>query len=289
MTSNGKQVFQGVQYHGETVMGIKQFSAPYTYQDGLVNEARLIHIFKGQSSLICAGKTLSLKAGDTLLMKADNFINRWLDNGQCRDVEFVGVRLTQPHIQKLYQNNPPETFAFVSAKPEAFDVTPRVLVSQSTLLKSYFTTLKHYIECSDMMTDLLIGLKIQELLELFACTETSGQIRALLAELFVPNQPLLQEVVQTHLFSPLKVEELAFLCHMSTSTFNRKFKHVYGMSANKYLIAKRLERASLLIKTTDRSVTDVALECGFEELSYFSRVFKQHFRLTPSQLRKAAG
>ncbi|MCG7546771.1 AraC family transcriptional regulator [Pseudoalteromonas sp. Of7M-16] len=289
MTSTGKQVFQGAQYQGETVMGIKQFSAPYTYQDGLVNEARLIHIFKGQSSLICAGKTLSLKAGDTLLMKADNFINRWLDNGHCGDVEFVGVRLTQLHIQKLYQNNPLETFAFVGAKPEAFDVVPRVLVSQSTLLKSYFTTLKHYIECSSMMTDSLIGLKIQELLELFACIETSGEIPALLAELFVPNQPMLQEVVQTHLFSPLKVEELAFLCHMSASTFNRKFKQVYGMSANKYLVAKRLERASLLIKTTDRSVTDVALECGFEELSYFSRVFKQHFQLTPSQLRKSTG
>ena len=94
--------------------------------------------------------------------------------------------------------------------------------------------------------------------------------------LFVSKQPKLQEVVKAHLFTPLKVEELAFLCHMSESTF----------SPTKYFISKRLEKAEQLVRKTDKSFTEIALDCGFEEISYFSRVFKQHFDVSPSQMRK---
>lgn len=96
----------------------------------------------------------------------------------------------------------------------------------------------------------------------------------------------MQEAVKAHLFTPLKVEELAFLCHMSESTFSRKFKQVFGATPTKYFISRRLEKAEQLVRKTDKSFTEIALDCGFEEISYFSRVFKQHFDVSPSQMRK---
>ncbi|KZN68252.1 hypothetical protein N473_07450 [Pseudoalteromonas luteoviolacea CPMOR-1] len=285
MTSEHKPVLQTLRYDSQVVMGLMQFSAPYTYQDGLVNEARLIHIFKGQSSLICAGKSLSLKAGDTLLMKADNFINRWLESPQSNAVEFVGVRLTQSLIQSIYEGSLPEKFVGTHSNLKSSESGSAAVISNHTLLTGYFTLLKQYITQPDM-TDCLIALKVQELIELIMQVDGSNQITPLLSELFLSNQPKLQQVVQAHLYSPLKVEEMAFLCHMSTSTFNRKFKQVYGTSANKYLVLTRLEKAEQLINTTNKRVTDIAFECGFEELSYFSRAFKQHFNITPSELRK---
>ncbi|KZN49848.1 helix-turn-helix domain-containing protein [Pseudoalteromonas luteoviolacea] len=287
MTSEHKPVLKTLYYDSQVVMGLRQFSAPFTYQDGLVNEARLIHIFKGQSSLICAGKTLSLKAGDTLLMKADNFINRWLDSPQGNAVEFVGVRLTQSLIQSIYKNSLPERFVGTHLNLKSSESGSAAVISNHKLLTGYFTLLKQYIAQPDDMTDSLIALKVQELIELIIQADSSSQVTPLLSELFLPNQPKLQQVVQAHLYSPLKVDEMAFLCHMSTSTFNRKFKQVYGTSANKYLVLKRLEKAEQQINTTNKRITDIALECGFEELSYFSRAFKQHFNITPTELRKA--
>ncbi|AOT07631.1 helix-turn-helix domain-containing protein [Pseudoalteromonas luteoviolacea] len=287
MTPEHKAVLKTLRYNAQVVVGLRQFSAPFTYQDGLVNEARLIHIFKGQSSLICAGKTISLKPGDTLLMKADNFINRWLDSPQGNAVEFVGVRLTQSFIQSIYQNTLPQRFVGAHSNLNDSHCGSAAVLPKHTLLNGYFTLLKQYVSQPDDITETLIVLKIQELIELIMQVDVSDQITSLLSELFIPNQPKLQQVVQTHLYSPLKVEEMAFLCHMSTSTFNRKFKQVYGTSANKYLVIKRLEKAAQLINTTNDRVTDIALECGFEELSYFSRAFKQHFNVTPTELRKA--
>ncbi|KID57540.1 hypothetical protein JF50_10150 [Pseudoalteromonas luteoviolacea] len=286
MTSEHTPVLKTLRYNAQVVMGLRQFSAPLTYQDGLVNEARLIHIFKGQSSLICAGKTISLEPGDTLLMKADNFINRWLDSPQGNAVEFVGVRLTQSLIQSIYEKSLPEKFVSNYSYMGGSRCDSAAVIPKHTLLNGYFTLLKQYIAQPDGITDTLIALKIQELIELIIQVDVNGQFTPLLSELFLPKQPKLQKVVQAHLYSPLKVEEMAFLCHMSTSTFNRKFKQVYGTSANKYLVLKRLEKAEQLINTTNERVTDIALECGFEELSYFSRAFKKHFNITPSELRK---
>ncbi|KZN61243.1 helix-turn-helix domain-containing protein [Pseudoalteromonas luteoviolacea] len=285
MPSTQNAVFNGIQYHGQTVMGLRKFNAPYTYQDGLVNEARIVHVFKGQSSLICAGKAFSLSAGDTLLMKSDNFINRWQESDQGNTVEFAGVRLTQSFVQQLYLDSLPSRVNVNRVEQNTVG-TSAIVLPDTTLLASYFASIKGYISQSDLITETLVALKIQELIELIIASDSSGTVLALLNELFVPSQPVLQQVVKTHLYTPLKVEEMAFLCHMSASTFNRKFKQVYGTSANKYLIKKRLEKAQQLLKLTDKSVTEVALECGFEELSYFSRIFKQHYQVTPSQLRK---
>lgn len=47
-----------------------------------------------------------------------------------------------------------------------------------------------------------------------------------------------------------------------------------------------LKKAEQLVRKTDKSFTEIALDCGFEEISYFSRVFKQHFDVSPSQMRK---
>lgn len=103
--------FVGIKYKNQTVWGIKTFSAPMTYQDSLVNEVRLLHVIKGNSSLVCSGKTLSLKAGDTLLMKADNFINQWLEQDGKNAVEFIGFRFTRSLVQELYQNEFPSSLS----------------------------------------------------------------------------------------------------------------------------------------------------------------------------------
>ncbi|OCQ23663.1 hypothetical protein A7985_06895 [Pseudoalteromonas luteoviolacea] len=288
MSSSQDAMFTGIQYNDQTVMGLRRFNAPFTYQDELVDEARIVHVFKGQSALICAGEAFSLKAGDTLLMKSDNFINRWLEDARGNSVEFVGVRLTQSFIQQLYQASLPNMIGTNQAK-EGLEASSAVVLPDSKLLSSYFTLLKAYILQSNLMTNKLVDLKVQELIELIISTDRSGRVLALLNQLFIPSQPALQKVVNAHLYTPLKVDEMAFLCHMSASTFNRRFKQVYGTSANKYLIGKRLEKARQLIKLTDKSVTSIAIECGFEELSYFSRAFKQQYQVTPSQLRKHTG
>lgn len=124
-------------------------------------------MIKGNSSLVCSGKTLSLKAGDTLLMKADNFINQWLEQVGKNAVEFIGFRFTRSLIQELYQNEFPSSLSSNSlSEAEANDDESAVVISDSLLLSAFFRSVQQYTADQERLTDAIITLKVKELIEL---------------------------------------------------------------------------------------------------------------------------
>ena len=84
----------------------------------------------------------------------------------------------------------------------------------------------------------------------------------------------------------LKIEEFAKMSHRSLSTFKRDFQNHYSKSPGKWLLSKRLDYAATLLVNNLSNVSQVAFESGFEDVSHFSRVFKQKFNQSPSRYRK---
>jgi len=89
--------------------------------------------------------------------------------------------------------------------------------------------------------------------------------------------------VVSHFDGPLRLEDVAAAAQVSTFHFHRLFKAVVGETLAQFVKRQRLERALYLLShTPGRSLTDVALQCGFSSSSDFSRSFKQHYGLPPS-------
>src|SRR5438552_387265 len=82
---------------------------------------------------------------------------------------------------------------------------------------------------------------------------------------------------------PLDVEGLAAIACVSKAHFIRTFKSTFGETPHRYLQRRRVERAMYLLRTTDRSVTDVCMQVGFSSLGTFSRTFRDIVGETPSQ------
>jgi AraC-like DNA-binding protein len=87
---------------------------------------------------------------------------------------------------------------------------------------------------------------------------------------------------------PLDVAELARVAHTSPAHFIRTFKETFGETPHRYLQRRRLERAMHLLRETDRSVTDICFEVGFNSLGTFSRTFRSIVGASPSAYRDAA-
>jgi transcriptional regulator GlxA family with amidase domain len=85
---------------------------------------------------------------------------------------------------------------------------------------------------------------------------------------------------------PLDVTTLAAVACVSESTFIRSFKAVFGETPHRYLQRRRIERAMYLLRTTDKSVTQVCMECGFASLGSFSRTFSDIVGQSPSEFRR---
>ena len=89
--------------------------------------------------------------------------------------------------------------------------------------------------------------------------------------------------VVCNLAHPLSLEELAQTAGFSPFHFHRVFKAFLGETLNQFVKRQRLERALFLMSHAPRrSLTDVALDCGFSSSSDFSRSFKQHYGLPPA-------
>lgn len=84
---------------------------------------------------------------------------------------------------------------------------------------------------------------------------------------------------------PLDVPALARIAHVSPAHFTRTFRAVFGETPHRYLQRRRVERAMFLLRTTDRSVTDICFEVGFGSLGTFSRTFRDIVGRSPREYR----
>ncbi len=78
--------------------------------------------------------------------------------------------------------------------------------------------------------------------------------------------------------------QFARLTGRSLASFKRDFEKIFQTSPGQWLLQKRLEEAHYLIREKGRKPSDVYLDVGFENLSHFSRSFKQAFGVSPSMV-----
>ena len=87
---------------------------------------------------------------------------------------------------------------------------------------------------------------------------------------------------------PLDVEELARGVHMSAGHFSRAFRAAYGESPYQYLMTRRIERAMMLLRRGDLTVTEVCFAVGCSSLGTFSTRFTELVGMPPSAYRARA-
>lgn len=121
--------------------------------------------------------------------------------------------------------------------------------------------------------------------------EVAGQ-----AEVSVESLPRKDRAFMTHLLDVVyrlmasgnvDIESVAKEMAMSRSQLNRRMLAITNQNSSTYIMQLRLARAKRLLKAdVNMTIGDVAQRCGFDDVAYFSRIFKQTFDITPSQYRK---
>ncbi len=92
-----------------------------------------------------------------------------------------------------------------------------------------------------------------------------------------------------HTYSePLDISALARIAFVSEAHFIRTYRATFGETPHRYLQRRRVERATFLLRDTQRSVTDICMAVGFTSLGTFSRTFREIVGRSPSQYRQRA-
>ena len=91
--------------------------------------------------------------------------------------------------------------------------------------------------------------------------------------------------IETNLGAHIDIDYLAALTGLSACHFSRAFKQSMGVPPHQYLISRRVVAAALLIESTDKPLSQIALDVGFSDQSHFTRVFSAQVGESPRRFR----
>ena len=97
---------------------------------------------------------------------------------------------------------------------------------------------------------------------------------------------MVKEYIQNHLYDELGRDMLAASVYLNPDYLSHIFRKETGSSLTNYIIDKRIQKAKLLLAQNEMSIRDIAIACGFQNISYFSRQFKKSTGMTPREFRK---
>lgn len=127
-------------------------------------------------------------------------------------------------------------------------------------------------------------------------TQTSQIVARVLTAIQQQSNRLADEIIQRaccrimeQFDQAIDMNQLAQESGMSLSGFRKKFTQTTGLPPGQYIQQIRLNKAGELLRQTDHSIGDIALQLGFENIYYFSRLFKQKTGCAPSAYRKQRG
>jgi len=108
------------------------------------------------------------------------------------------------------------------------------------------------------------------------------------SRLSAAQQRRVTDWIEASLGNNIELSALAEAAGLGLWNFNRRFRATFGRAPYQYVIERRLERARMLIETSDMPLKQIAPACGFNDQAHMTRLFRSRFNVTPGALRREA-
>lgn len=229
----------------------------------------------GKKQVHFAGTSVAVNKDQSLLLKKGNWL--WTE---LLDVEasyycklfFFSDRKLKEFLEKHIQNRQ-------IVKSE----TPYFIIKNDAYITSYLNSLSTIGNAPSIFMENLLSVKFEELM-LYLLQKYGKRFELYLKSLIAKESSPFKEMVESKIHSNLKLEEIAFLCNMSLSSFKRYFLKEYNVPPGKWFHDKRLLKAKRLLEERICTPSELYLEFGYNNLSNFSIAFKNKFGVSPKEI-----
>jgi AraC-like DNA-binding protein len=241
----------------------------------------LLHVLNAKILWKTLDGTWSAEAGETVFFKKGAYIlPTHVETDLCIEMFFIPDAFVRETIMDLADDLP-----VLSEHSKTSELTIRV--NNDVALSAFFQAMTIYFASEEKPAEALLRLKLKELLTSILLGQSNSSLSAYFRSIVASDAPSIPAIMEMNFCHNLSIESFAEMCHRSLSSFKREFRKHYGMSPGKWLLERRLQHSACLLETTTMSVTEIMFECGFEDLSHFSRAFKEKFGHSPSTYRES--
>jgi len=239
----------------------------------------LVHVVTGKKTWHTSEGIWEADPGETLYFKKGAaIINQHFEVDFCLFMFFIPDDLVRSTVREIAGN-------LIARPTNVAPIQSTARVENDMAVSAFLQSMRTYFSASETPSEPLLRLKLKELI---ISLLTSGRNPALAAYFRTMGEsPSVTEIMEANFRFNLSLEEYAKLCHRSLSSFKRDFQESFQESPGKWLLRKRLDYAAAQLRHSKLNVTEIAFESGFEDVSHFSRVFKEQFNASPLAFRKS--
>ncbi|OJJ14929.1 hypothetical protein BKI52_40975 [marine bacterium AO1-C] len=264
-----------VEFQGRPLFQRARFKTPFQVAGKMEDMACLFYMIEGAYEVFDTHGAVRIGSKEALLKKCGSYVAH-LKKG---DWDGIVIFFYPDILHEIYKYQTP---SFLDNQTQT--IQPKKMIGNE-LLHKFIQGLSIYFENPDLMDEELALLKIKELILILLKSEQYQNIRQFIATLFTPEKLHFTSAIESNLYNNLSLEELAFICHKSLSSFKREFKKIYNDTPAHYIKEKRLESAAQLLCSTNHSIADIAFEVGFQDVTTFSASFREKFNNSPTKYR----
>lgn len=274
--------YKKIDLFGKSFIQKVSLKSPFEFVFPVAEQACFLYMFEGSIQYQSEDTHLDVPANYSLFLNCINSGKQIHSSNPNSKGEIVIVTFHPDILKKIYDRELP---ALLQRPANVISNLSSEKINNDFLIQKYIEGLLFYFENPSLVNDDILILKLKEIILLLSQTKNAESVQVILSQLFSPVTYTFKQVIEAHLFLQVGIEELARKTNLSVSSFKREFTKLYHDSPGNYLKNKRLEKAAELLLASDNRITDIAFDCGFNDLANFTKSFHDKYLLTPTGYR----
>ncbi len=240
-------------------------------------ENAVIYVLEGEKNFTNSEARVSIKKGDVFFVRRGYYLmSESIDASYKSLVFFLEDKLIKDFVNQNLE-------LFPEKRGSQLDNSTLLVLHSDEKFGKFAESVLPYFKAKSKYLNQFLKLKLHELLLHLMEFDNSNELRGLLQLIYRGEKEDLGYLMKNYYLKPLTMKELARLSGRSLSGFKRDFQELFETSPATWIRKKRLDRAAFLLKNSDKNVSEIAEEVGFESISHFIKLFKETHGKTPAK------
>ncbi|MDR3023539.1 AraC family transcriptional regulator [Chryseobacterium sp.] len=268
---------------GKTLIQKIDMTGPFRYDFPVSEQACFLYVIKGEFQYKTDEQEFDVPANYSLFLNCISSGKHIQNSNSESNCQVVIVTFYPDILKRIYDRELP---SLLQRPANMVSNQSSEKINNDFLIQKYVEGLLFYFENPSLINEDILILKLKEIMLLLAQSQNANAIQLILSQLFSPTTYSFKQIIEANLFSQLTIEQLAEQSNLSVSSFKREFAKLYEDTPANYIRNKKLEKATELLLISDERITDIAFDCGFNDLATFTKNFSDKFHISPSAYRQ---
>lgn len=243
-------------------------------KDVFLDTNMLIFVIKGTKILHFEDQEIHVKVGDTLFLKSGFYVMSEIIDNYYEAIFFMYEDSLLLEFIKKYEI---DFSGFTNIKKSVLKI------ENKSKFDNFVNSILFYLSDNCETSKQIIKLKLEEAFLNILSSNNKDDFKSFLFSIFSNNSFKMQ--IEKEFDCKENILDFAKKMNMTELAFRKNFKECFGTTPKKWQIQKRVQKAKILLEQTNLNVTEVCMECGFDNISWFIQTFKSQYYITPKQIK----